>query len=308
SAPCARRRLCGARAGGAFRLDHRRRRAGRGAAGAATPACTGWQNDSAAEGRRGAAAGAARAHRAGIPRVGARSGALRADGGGQGMTGMRRSLVALAAAVLAACAARGPLPPAPVVDRSPSPRAAPQAPVAAPGPATAPAPDGFYWVKRGDTLYSIALEHGADYRELAQWNDLGDPTRIRAGQLLRVRPDETKVQVGRAPVASRIESRPLDMGSPPTPAPPPPAASAPKAAPAPSPPPPAAPKETREEFIWPAKGKILAGFAEPRSKGIDIDGKLGDPVVAAAAGRVTYIGSGIPGLGKLVVIKHDNGF
>jgi len=224
------------------------------------------------------------------------------------MTGMRRSLVALAAAVLAACAARGPLPPAPVVDRSPSPRAAPQAPVAAPGPAAAPAPDGFYLVKRGDTLYSIALEHGADYRELAQWNDLGDPTRIRAGQLLRVRPDETKVQVGRAPVASRIESRPLDMGSPPTPAPPPPAASAPKAAPAPSPPPPAAPKETREEFIWPAKGKILAGFAEPRSKGIDIDGKPGDPVVAAAAGRVTYIGSGIPGLGKLVVIKHDNGF
>ena len=53
---------------------------------------------------------------------------------------------------------------------------------------------------------------------------------------------------------------------------------------------------------------MLAGFAEPRRKGIDIDGKLGDPVVAAAPGRVTYIGSGIPGLGKLVVIKHDNGF
>ena len=55
-------------------------------------------------------------------------------------------------------------------------------------------------------------------------------------------------------------------------------------------------------------GKVIAGFAEPRSKGIDIDGKLGDPVIAAAAGRVTYIGTGIPGLGKLVVIKHDNGF
>jgi lipoprotein NlpD len=56
------------------------------------------------------------------------------------------------------------------------------------------------------------------------------------------------------------------------------------------------------------KGKVIAGFSEPRSKGIDIDGKVGDPVVAAAPGRVTYIGSGIPGLGKLVVIKHDNGF
>ena len=60
--------------------------------------------------------------------------------------------------------------------------------------------------------------------------------------------------------------------------------------------------------MWPTKGKVLAEFAEPRRKGIDIDGKLGDPVVAAAAGRVTYIGSGIPGMGKLVVIKHENGF
>jgi lipoprotein NlpD len=60
--------------------------------------------------------------------------------------------------------------------------------------------------------------------------------------------------------------------------------------------------------MWPAKGKVIAGFAEPRSKGIDIDGWPGDPVVAAAAGRVTYTGTGIPGLGKLVVIKHDNGF
>src|SRR5690606_24051579 len=56
------------------------------------------------------------------------------------------------------------------------------------------------------------------------------------------------------------------------------------------------------------KGRVLAEFAEPRRKGIDIEGKAGDPVVAAAAGRVTYVGSGIPGMGKLVVIKHDNGF
>jgi lipoprotein NlpD len=62
------------------------------------------------------------------------------------------------------------------------------------------------------------------------------------------------------------------------------------------------------QFVWPAKGKVLAEFAEPRRKGIDIDGRPGDPVLAAAPGRVTYIGSGIPGMGKLVVLKHDNGF
>jgi len=61
-------------------------------------------------------------------------------------------------------------------------------------------------------------------------------------------------------------------------------------------------------FMWPVKGKVLAEFAEPRRKGIDIDGRPGDAIVAAAPGRVTYIGNGIPGMGKLVVIKHENGF
>ncbi|TMH26292.1 MAG: LysM peptidoglycan-binding domain-containing protein [Betaproteobacteria bacterium] len=194
------------------------------------------------------------------------------------------------ALALAACAS--PPSSAPVVDRTAR-AAAPKAPavamVNAPVPVTLP--EGHYQVKRGDTLYSIALENGADYRELAAWNGLDDPTRIRVGQVLRVKPDESHaVTVNRAKVAAPIEARPLD---------------APSAAPA-------APKEALKdaasEFIWPAKGKLLAGFAEPRSKGIDIDGKPGDPVVAAAAGRVTYTGTGIPGLGKLVVIKHDNGF
>ena len=62
------------------------------------------------------------------------------------------------------------------------------------------------------------------------------------------------------------------------------------------------------DFIWPVKGKVLAGFSEPNSKGVDIGGKAGDPVVAAAAGRCIYIGTGIRGFGKLIVIRHENGF
>ena len=181
---------------------------------------------------------------------------------------------------------------APVVDRTargPAPKP-PVAMVNAPVPVTLP--DGYYEVKRGDTLYSIALENGADYREVAAWNSLDDPAKIRVGQVLRVKPDESRgVMVSRPKAAAPIEARSLD-------APAPPVAAAPKET----------PKEAASEFIWPAKGKLLAGFAEPRSKGIDIDGRPGDPVVAAAAGRVTYTGTGIPGLGKLVVIKHDNGF
>jgi lipoprotein NlpD len=205
---------------------------------------------------------------------------------------MRLAAAAAIGALVAGCASQHPS--APVVDRTARAAQPPAQPAARPAAPAAPAvPEGHYMVKRGDTLYSIALEHGADYREIAQWNSLDDPTRIRVGQLLRVKPDESrtgKVVVGR--VDSRaIESRPLE-------------------APPEKPAPPTAPqtKQADTDFMWPAKGKILAGFAEPRSKGIDIDGRLGDPVVAAAAGRVTYIGSGIPGLGKLVVIKHDNGF
>ena len=178
--------------------------------------------------------------------------------------------------------ARAPKPPA----AKPA-AAAPAAPVPA-----APRASGEQWytVKRGDTLYSIALEHGADYREVAQWNALEDPTRIRVGQQLRVTPPQSRVQIATVRPAGRIESRPLE------------AAPQPQVREEPRPEPAAA------QFVWPAKGRVLAGFAAPRSKGIDIDGRPGDPVVAAAAGRVTYMGTGIPGLGKLVVIKHDNGF
>jgi lipoprotein NlpD len=212
---------------------------------------------------------------------------------------------------LGACASRRP---APVVDRG---RSAP-APAAAAQAAQQAVPPGFYMVKRGDTLYSIALDNGADYREVAQWNGLDDPTKISVGQLLRVRPPEERLAVQVAPArgAGRVEARPLDSAPPPQGRGDGTSKTEPKAVRLPYSKENAAllSKEDKQadaeavEFIWPAKGKILAGFAEPRSKGIDIEGKLGDPVVAAAAGRVTYSGSGIPGLGKLVVIKHDNGF
>ena len=216
-----------------------------------------------------------------------------------------RFAIVLFLALGACTSSRGP---APVEDRKPPPpRAAvkpfptPQASETPPAPA---APEGFYIVQRGDTLYAIALEHGHDYRELAQWNSLEDPGRIRVGQMLRVAPPpEPAVVIGEGRRSGGIESRPLE-GKPPPPVV--------VATPSPTPPAPApvapAPAAQPAEFIWPAKGKLLAGFAEPRQKGIDIGGKVGDPVIASAAGRVTYVGSGIPGLGKLVVIKHDNGF
>lgn len=239
-------------------------------------------------------------------------------------------LVLVLLVAIAGCATRRT--PAPVVERNSSAvRAAKPAPSK---PAVQQSGD-YYKVQRGDTLYSIALENGADYRELAQWNKLEDPTKIFVGQQLRVTAPpasaSASIEIGTVRVTTALESRPLEsvpISSAPA-LPPsmakvettPPAAQA-KPAPVPSPAKPApaaappkapaqekaAPQESASLFIWPAKGKVLSEFAEPRRKGIDIAGNPGDPVVAAAAGRVTYIGTGIPGMGKLVVIKHDNGF
>ena len=203
-------------------------------------------------------------------------------------------------ALLAACAPAQRRP-APVEDRRPPER------IFVP-PADAAAPEGFYVVKKGDTLYSIALEHGHDYRELAQWNSLDDPTRINAGQMLRVAPPpqpqaqlkEPAIVVGQSRAGSRIESRAIAspvLESKPAPV-------LPSSLPREEPKLEAGPLQ----FTWPVKGKVVAGFAEPRQKGIDIAGKTGEAVTASAGGRVTYVGSGIPGLGKLIVIKHDQGF
>jgi lipoprotein NlpD len=245
----------------------------------------------------------------------------------------KTNLVTLAvlAAVAAGCATRRT--PAPVVDAR-LPKALATKTLAAPLAPAAPAArsaEELYTVKRGDTLYSIALEHGVDYRDLAGLNGLDNPTRLRIGQQLKLKqaataiaaaePERPAVQVGTARIVGRVESRPLET-LPPLPARTPPKSELARmqvVKPEPLKPvavaaAPAAPVKSMSaptplgQFIWPAKGKLLAEFAEPRKKGIDIDGRPGDPIVAAASGRVTYIGSGIPGLGKLVVLNHDNGF
>jgi lipoprotein NlpD len=253
--------------------------------------------------------------------------------------------------VLAGCASE-PVQ-APVSDIRP-PLAATPVPAQAPVEVAAPSvPPGHYVIKRGDTLYSVALEHGADYRDVARWNQLDDPTKISVGQVVRVTPPEgeSTVQVGAARGPTVLQARPLEgagiaqqsrvdggtkiapkalrlpyseenlamlsKGETPeasvaqVPTSPKPAAAAPGAAPAkPEPPSVAAVSRDPEgpDFIWPAKGGLLAKFSEPNSKGVDIGGKAGDPVVAAAAGQVLYTGTGIRGFGKLIVIRHENGF
>lgn len=242
---------------------------------------------------------------------------------------MKLGLVLALAGVLAAgCAAKRP---APVIERAPQAKAAiPPAPmVTKPAPRQPDARADVYTVKPGDTLYSIALDNGLDYRELAVWNSI-DPSRIRVGQQLRLTPPQGAVVT--SPLKSApgaVEARPLGSAAAPAPG----AEnvkSQPKAVrvpysdqayaqmaslnpePAAAVKPAAKPDSTRDEddldWIWPSSGRIVSAFNDSTSKGIAIAGKAGQPVVAGAAGRVIFSGTGIRGFGKLIVIKHNKTF
>lgn len=243
---------------------------------------------------------------------------------------------------------------------------------------TVPRP-GYYIVKKGDTLYSIAMESGHDYREVAAWNGIDNAAVISVGQELRVQPPESNVPAAsgtRPVILPRIESRPIEQSAP---AALPPASSAPVAgaasAPAANPgvipgnaagivtephggripysekalkdlqAPPSAqsqplasapvagaevkpvPKpatsasapsaatsssapggEDVGEWSWPSGGKLIGTFNDASNKGIDIGGAIGDPVLAAASGKVIYAGSDLRAYGNLVIIKHGSQF
>jgi lipoprotein NlpD len=113
-------------------------------------------------------------------------------------------------------------------------------------------------------------------------------------------------------MAKATDATQVARAAPPTPIT---SAPAPVAVPPPSPAPVPAPTtapggdEENVDWMWPAKGKLVTGFSDNANlKGIDIAGAAGQPVLASAAGRVVYAGSGLRGYGKLVIVKHNNKF
>lgn len=244
-----------------------------------------------------------------------------------------RSLMNLLAAsvvlaVLAGCAS--PTHRAPVEDRAASrPSAAPG--VAAPADTPKPPPGsenlgkpGYYAVKPGDTLMRIGLETGQNWRDIGRWNAIDNPNVLEVGQVLRVLPPGVDAAAAAArPVAggsARVEARPLDAKPAGTPASaavatPGVVSTVPAAAPAPT----AASAATgsaagsREgddevTWGWPAAAGVAVPFDEVRTKGLVFTGKAGDPVLAAADGRVIYAGSGLRGYGNMVIVKHNNSY
>ena len=202
---------------------------------------------------------------------------------------------------------------------------------------------GYYTVKPGDTLIRIGLENGQNWRDVARWSGLDNPNIIEVGQVLRVVPpsaDLNGVVVRPVTPAGRAEGRPLEArapdGKPVGAAPAAPAtmgtpaaagaaattgasatsatpsstgavAVSPAAAAAASTSPAAPVREADDDvsWAWPAAGTVVNAFDDNKSKGLAIAGKPGDPVTAAADGRVVYAGSGLRGYGNLVIVKHN---
>lgn len=201
---------------------------------------------------------------------------------------------------------------------------------------------GYHVVGAGETLYSIAFAYDLDFRTLARWNGIGTDYRIFPGQRLKLSgprlPSGTyerqssdgnvKISATEAPPqAIELPSkRPSDSVS---------GATKPaeekvgSVAKPPSVKPVTAPEKNAKTPIntqenrtspttaggpirwqWPAPGKVLAGFSSSPTgnKGVNIAGRKGEPVKAAAAGRVVYAGTGLRGFGQLVIVKHDDDF
>lgn len=265
---------------------------------------------------------------------------------------MRKSLFVLSGLclVLSSCAGTRP---APVEVRAPAVGSSVPADVAR-APAAAVRP-GHHLVAKGDTLYSIALEYGQDWRDLIIWNRLENPNLIRVGQEVRVTPPEGGVETQPIAASSGVESRPIQpiattppgtsttepMATPantallkreprggvepyseqalaqmksgattPALAPPPAAMATAEAAPvaAAVTAPDSVRAEAGVEWSWPSSGRIIGRFGDGTNKGVDLAGRNGDPVLAAAAGRVVYAGEAMRGYGKLVIVKHDSTF
>jgi lipoprotein NlpD len=230
--------------------------------------------------------------------------------------------------VVAGCAAPS-RPAAPVEDRGTmigapgASSATPGAPMLTTDPYGKPLPGienygkpGYYTVRPGDTIRRIGIETGQTWQNLVRWNNLERPDIIEVGQVLRVIPPGVN-PIGASPAPTTAGSVDPVTGVVTRPVAPPPAiasgaaaAGATTAVPSAAIPPtrPSASSAGDEDvgWIWPAHGTLIAGFSEAKNKGLDIGGKAGDPVIAAADGRVVYAGAGLRGYGNLIILKHNN--
>ena len=146
----------------------------------------------------------------------------------------------------------------------------------------------IYKVKKGDTLYSISWRYGLDYKHLAKINNIRSPYRIYVGQKLSfksTRATSTKTVAKKISPKKSTSKKVIKK------------------------------TETKTKYSsgplgwrWPTQGKVISTYSKSATgrKGIDIAGKSGQSIKAAAAGKVVYSGNGLPRYGNLLIIKHND--
>jgi lipoprotein NlpD len=182
------------------------------------------------------------------------------------------------------CATRSA--PAPVVDRS-----------GGKGVSLEPVQAGFYRIKRGDTLLRIALDHGQSHRDIAEWNNIADMNQIEVDQVIRVVPprsakamaSKVEVKQEKPSPSNQMKDEKLAKNE----------VKTEKSNNEPA-------ADASIKLSWPSKGNVIDRFDEGKNKGIGISGKSGDPIQAAADGKVVYAGNSLRGYGNLLIVKHDN--
>jgi len=152
----------------------------------------------------------------------------------------------------------------------------------------------WYRVRRGDSVGLIAAHHHVSVKELEAWNHI-KAGHLRIGQSLRVLTKQTitvQVTVPGKHVAANGTSSDATVSA----------------------------AERREvaaevdrhartvKLVWPAEGPVVAGFQPGVTRGIEIAGKAGDAVRAAADGTVMYAGTGLPEYGSLIIVQHDKDY
>lgn len=157
-------------------------------------------------------------------------------------------------------------------------------------------------VSRGETLYSIAWRYGLDYKDLASRNGVDRNFTIFPGQKIYLAGTAPKVSAA-VPSPARPQANPQPSSQPQ-----PPRSKTTTSGPGVTKP--VSTPASRVNWQWPAAGRVLAGFSSQKSlhMGVDIEGRLGESVVAAADGVVVYAGSGIRGYGNLLIVKHNDVF
>lgn len=220
-------------------------------------------------------------------------------------------MLTLAAVLLAGCKSTARLPPIEQMAQPPSIRL------------------NYHIASRDDSLYTIAWRYGVDFRELAQRNRIAAPYRLHAGQKIMLADSDaaTRLAASRTvatprgvqvtaiaddqpvvEVASSSSSAAASGGVKTAPAvvdksqPVAPTEQSAVAAPAAA--------SGTSHWLWPTNGRLITQYSatDPLRKGIDLEGKQGDPVKAAKAGSVVYAGSGLAGYGQLLIVKHDEQF